>query len=104
MSHVTADPPGSAPWHPNKENESKEKEYGRQSGRVITTCTHAILWIQINSVLSPVTDDSEEWAHDDDDDEPLSSLIEEDPAERSVHNTEIPILTILTVTFRSRDC
>ncbi|XP_036834214.1 FYN-binding protein 1 isoform X2 [Oncorhynchus mykiss] len=28
------------------------------------------------------TDDSEEWAHDDDDDEPLSSLIEEDPAER----------------------
>ncbi|XP_064791607.1 FYN-binding protein 1-like isoform X2 [Oncorhynchus masou masou] len=28
------------------------------------------------------TDDSEEWAHDDDDDEPLSSLIEEDPTER----------------------
>ena len=36
VSHFADEPPGSAHHHPNKENKSKEKEYGRQSGRVVT--------------------------------------------------------------------
>jgi hypothetical protein len=36
VSYVADDPPGSAHLHPNKEYKSKEKEFGRQSGRVVT--------------------------------------------------------------------
>ena len=36
VSHFADDPPSSAHRHPNKENKSKEKEFGRQSGRVVT--------------------------------------------------------------------
>ena len=34
VSHVADDPPNSAHQHPNKE--TKKREYGRQSGRVVT--------------------------------------------------------------------
>ena len=39
VSHFADDPPGSAHRHHIKENKSKEKEFGRQSGRVVTILT-----------------------------------------------------------------
>jgi hypothetical protein len=36
VSHFVDDPPGYTHQHPDKENKSKEKEFVRQSGRVIT--------------------------------------------------------------------
>ena len=36
VSHVADDTHSSALRHPNKENKSKEKEYGRHSGRAVT--------------------------------------------------------------------
>jgi hypothetical protein len=38
VSHVADDPPNSAHRHPNKETRTK-REYGRQSGRVVTVTT-----------------------------------------------------------------